>query len=1856
MKITTTLVITLCLSTIAFAQTHPPCPGGSFPNDNCANTCISCDFQNGISLNTGNYTADYPNEDCLAMHNNFWFGFIAGQTSATFTGTPSNCSNQGIQMALYGECDGPCLFLDYGCDGPTDVVTFTADLIVGETYFLVVDGCSGDICDVEMTVDPIEAIIAPPINNSGPVLGLSSACPNGTVTYCLDEVYGASQYVWNIPSDATLNGLPGPGPITLSGPGSNCAEVKFGPSQGSKQICIRPSNGCFQGQQKCKVVNVQKLPENVFPSVNVCQSEADNFQLPWGNPITPYAGTQTYQATFPSYLGCDSIVKQTVTVVPSKVVTLAPKTICKGECLTVAGEDYCESGSFSTTIDSYQGCDSVINFSLTVVDINPLITYSGSISCANPTVTLHSVPQPGTLKTWKNALGQTLSTGDSLVVSQAGDYYLSVTANAGGTSCSLSDTATVTGSSAIPSATATATGYLGCTTTTVQLDVQTNGANPTFAWSGPNSFSASIANPVATAGGNYSVTVTSANGCTASASTSVQSNTTPPTAQALSDTITCSAPTAAIQVGTNATGATFLWNGPNSFTASVADTMAAVAGVYSVTVTNPANGCTAVATTSVVANLVPPDLSTSASGMIGCPTPVVTMSANTQAGIVFSWNGPGGFTSLMQFPGVSVSGSYSVTVSGVNGCTSAASVTVAGDTNPPHVEASGGTLSCAVQSVVIDGNSNTPGAGFFWTGPGSFSSNLPDPVAGTAGNYILTVTGPNGCTATDTAIVQADVTVPDVTAIGGIISCSDTLTVISGSSNTPGVVFQWIGPGSFSSIQPVDSVGILGNYLLTATAPNGCTSTAIATVTPDADIPNISLTGDTLTCSMLTVLLDGGSTTPGILFTWSGPNNFTASTEDVTVSVAGTYVLTATDPSNGCKSTASTLLTLNDAAPGAGATGGTLACSTPSLTLQGNSPTSGVGWSWTGPGNFVSTIQNPVINLDGQYTLVVTNPANGCTSAATALVQADLNAPQASAVAGTLTCTQTSLVLSGNSTLPGTFGWAGPNGFVSNAQNPTVDAPGTYTLTVVAQNGCVDTAVVLVDQNITAPDVTALGDTIDCISGQAVLAASSATFGVTWAWTGPNNFNSTQPNPTTTVAGNYTATGTAPNGCSATATTTVSLNNDAPQVNIGGAQVLTCALTSVVLTVTGMTPGVTGQWDNGQATLNLSVTAPGTYTFTATGLNGCVAAPSVSVLQDIQAPQNITASGGETDCDTQIITINGSSTTTNVSWLWSGPGNYSSTIQNPNDVSLPGAYTLQVTNLSNGCTAATSAEVTQNIVAPVISVTADSLTCSVQQVTLEANSDVSVVSFQWSGPNNFNSVQEDPVATLPGLYTVVATAGNGCTSDFSISVHQNILPPGAAAAGDTITCITSAVNMSGGTSATDVTYSWSGPGNFSSNQQNPTVSVAGIYQLIVTGTNGCTSTASATVSLDGDVPQIAVTGGTVTCATPSISLSVTSNLAATWQWTGPNNFTSTLSNPAVGIAGNYTVTGSSQNGCTATATATVLADNQPPVFSIAAPDELDCTTSQVSLIASVQSAGSLGYQWSTPTGQIVSGIDAPTAVVNLGGPYTLIVTNNQNGCTAAQTAVVPVNPNVPANVSLKTKDVTCFGFNDGGIEVISVTGGTLPMLYALDGGTFSGATNYQGLLPGQHIVRLQDAAGCELEVTVTIQEPGPLSVNLGADTTLHLGNPILLPVLSATSDPLRVTNIITQPLHLTADTVIFPVRSFIYFLSVSDSNNCSASGQMRVLVDKKRLVYIPNVFNPEAPDNAIFKIYGGIDVRIVRSFRIYDRWGSMVHEAGPFLPDDYSAGWTGMANGQKAGPAVFTYFAEIEFIDGEVEV
>ena len=660
----------------------------------------------------------------------------------------------------------------------------------------------------------------------------------------------------------------------------------------------------------------------------------------------------------------------------------------------------------------------------------------------------------------------------------------------------------------------------------------------------------------------------------------------------------------------------------------------------------------------------------------------------------------------------------------------------------------------------------------------------------------------NGCTSTAQVSVEQNVTVPGATAsVSESLTCSVTSVTLQGSSATAGVSYSWIGPGDFTSTDQNPLVSVGGEYTLTVTDPgNGCTSTAQVSVEQNVTVPGATASvNESLTCTVTSVTLAGSSATAGVSYSWSGPEDFTSTDQNPLVSVAGEYTLTVTNPENGCTSTAQVSVEQNVTVPGATAgVSESLTCLVTSVTLAGSSATAGVSYSWSGPEDFTSTDQNPLVSGAGEYTLTVTDPLNGCTSTAQVSVEQSITVPGATAsVSESLTCTVTSVSLQGGSTTAGvSYSWSGPEDFVSTDQNPLVSVPGEYTLTVTDPgNGCTSTAQVSVEQNITVPGAMAsVNESLTCTVTSVTLQGSSATAGVSYAWTGPEDFTSTDQNPSVSDPGEYTLTVTDPgNGCTSTAQVSVAQIVNAPGATATVSEELTCIVTSIPLQGGSTTAGVSYSWigpeDFTSTDQNPSVSDPGEYTLTVTDPeSGCTSTAQVSVEQNITVP-GATASVSESlTCSVNSVTLQGSSPTLGVSYLWGGPEGFTSTDQNP-PVSDPGEYTLTVTDPVNGCTSKDSVEVIENVVIPDLTAEGGQHTCITNTeggLVLQANSSATNAQYSWTVPPGTEpfftdtNVQDLTVlfSFIIGDFTVKVTdPATGCTNSKTVSVTNNAILP-----------------------------------------------------------------------------------------------------------------------------------------------------------------------------------------------------------------------------------------------------------------------------------------------------------------------------------------------------------------------------------------------------------------------------------------------------------------------------------------------
>lgn len=1280
---------------------------------------------------------------------------------------------------------------------------------------------------------------------------------------------------------------------------------------------------------------------------------------------------------------------------------------------------------------------------------------------------------------------------------------------------------------------------LTCTTASVVLAGSSTTGGATFSWSGPGIVSgATTATPTVNAAGVYTVTVTSPGGCTTSSTTTVTLNNTPPNANAgLPQTLTCSATTVVLGGSSSTGGATATWAGPGivSGGSTFTPTVNAV-GTYTITVTNPTNGCTATSTVAVSLNNTPPNASAGTPQTLTCTATTVNLNGSSSTGgATASWSGPGITAGAGTFtPTVNMAGTYTITVTNpANGCTATSTVLVSLNNTAPNANAgTPQTLTCTTTTVNLNGSSSTGGATAAWAGPGiTAGGSTFTPTVNTAGTYTITVTNPtNGCTATSTVVVSLNNTAPNASAgTPQTLTCAVTSVNLNGSSTTPGTTASWAGPGiTAGGTTFTPTVNGAGTYTITVTNPtNGCTSTNTVLVSLNNTPPNANAGLDqTLTCVISSLNLSGSSSTGGVTCSWTGPGiTAGATTWSPTINVAGNYTITVTNPVNGCTSTDVANVALNNTPPNANAgPDQNLTCSVTSLNLAGSSSTPGATFNWAGPG-IVSggTTATPSVNLAGNYTVTVTDPVNGCTSTDVVIVNGSTLTPNANAgLDQTLTCTITSLNLNGSSTTPGaTYAWSGPGITAGGTTTtPTINAPGNYTITVTnPTNGCTATDVVNVSQNITAPNANAgLDQTLTCVVTSLNLGGSSSTAGATFAWAGPGiTGGGSTATPTVNAAGTYTVTITDPaNGCTSTDMAVVNLNNTLPNVNAGPDQTLTCVVTSLNLNGSSTTPGATYAWtgpgvSSGAATSTPTVNSAGTYTVTVTDpVNGCTSTDMAVVNLNNTIPNANAGPDDVINCTITNINLSGSSTTPGVTYSWSGPAiTAGGTTATPN-VNGAGTYTVIVTDPVNGCTNTDQVIVTLNATLPNANAGPDDiLNCVVTNVNLAGGSTTSGVTFAWAGPGiTAGGTTATPNVNAPGTYTVTVTnPANGCTSTDVVIVNQNITAPNSNAGLDqTLTCVVTSLNLGGSSSTPGATFAWAGPSITSgATLATPTVNGPGTYTVTVTDpANGCTSTDVALVNQNIVVPNSnAGLDQTLTCVVTSINLGGSSTTpGVTYAWSGPGiSSGGATATPTVNVAGNYTVTVTDPaNGCTSTDVALVNLNNTPPNANAGPDDVLNCVITNINLGGSSTTPGAT-FAWAGPA--ITSGSATATPNVNGAGTYTVTVTDPANGCTSTDQAVVTLNATLP-NATAGPDDILNCVVTNLNLAGGSSTAGTT---FDWNGpGIVSGGNTASPNIntPGTYTITVTDPSnGCTNTDVVTVNQDIAIpDADAGTDNTL----------------------------------------------------------------------------------------------------------------------------------------------------------
>ena len=1028
--------------------------------------------------------------------------------------------------------------------------------------------------------------------------------------------------------------------------------------------------------------------------------------IKWVNP----SSTTTYNVTLTDENGCEVYDAITIVVTDLPMVDIgSDDIICDNSTsfLNAVGANGRPPYTYSWSNGLGLGANKVVQPDATTIYTVTITDFNGCSNTDNVTVTVNSLPEVTAGRT-----DGSICIGESTTISATGGggsggytYFWNNGVGLGNTH--------IVDPSSTTTYTVIATDANGCTNSdeilveVVQIPNVSAGADQvicqgqssaqlsasggaTYSWSPANSLTDSgISNPIASPSITtvYTVTITSANGCSATDQVTVSVNSTP-NASSSADVAICLQSSS--QLDANG-GDQYEWSpstGLSSTTIKNPIASPAMTTTYTVTITD-SNNCTSTSQTVVSINSLP-DADAGSDAVI-CNGE--SYSLNASGGISYQWvpstglNNPNIANPISQ-PNNTIT--YTVFVTDINGCTNTDQITLT-ILNKPTANAGNDHNTCIGQSVVLNASG---GALYTWSpSTGLNADDVQSPIASpnVTTLYTLTVTSANGCTSTDIVTVNVG-NCPENCDDGfdndgdGLVDCDDPdcgplnpyaspdQSICLGSSTmlnaSGGETYLWSPTNTLSDPTIPNPIAVpLANtvYTVTITDNNGCT------VIDQIEIfinnpPNAQVSKDTAN------LCEGGFVnifaSGGVSYEWgptTGLSNYLVANPDASPESSILYIVTVTD-GNGCSATNAIFVEVNSNEGNAYAGVDGVICIGGSTSLNASG---GISYSWSpSTGLSASNIPNPVASpaVPTTYTVVVTD-ANGCND----LDAVFIDVAVCSEICGDgLDNDSDGLVDCADDECRPQFPNAGPDRYICIGETTRLTASGgdsylwsptnglddhtlqnpranplstvTYTVDVINADGCIETDEVTVFVS-SIPNAQVTNDTIDGCMGEPVVLNASG--GLYYEWSPSSSLsNPTIPNPIASPSTStlYIVTVSDGNGCYSTNVTYIRLNTNIGNATAGPDQQI-CKGTAGQLSASG---GVTYAWSptTGLSDPNLanpmaSPSVSTNYTVVVTDVNGCT--DSDQVFIDVITFTGVADAGNDVDiCQNGMIQLDAS--------------------------------------------------------------------------------------------------------------------------------------------------------------------------------------------------------------------------------------------------------------------------------------------------------------------------------------------------------------------------------------------------------------------------------------------------------------------------------------------------------------------------------------------------------------------------------------------------------------------------------------
>jgi gliding motility-associated-like protein len=1188
--------------------------------------------------------------------------------------------------------------------------------------------------------------------------------------------------------------------------------------------------------------------------------------------------------------------------------------------------------------------------------------------------------------------------------------------------------------------------------------------------------------------------------------------------------------------------------------------------------------------------------------------PVQTLINSTNLPIVVTYLATAQSNSGVSCQGISYP--YTITVNPVPSITTAQTQTVCSNT--------------AFSIIPLDGGGNSVSAGttYSWGVPvitGGMTGGL-----GLANQTTITGTLINSTDLVQTAtyivssksgtcigsIFTAVVTVnpsPKVLFSGGNQTvCSGSVgSLISLSSPTTGnVTFNWtanipagitgatsLGTGTIPTQTLVNTTTNLLTVIYSATATldnNGvlCTGQAFdyeITVNPAIITSsilsnfngfNVSTVGATDGAINVTVVGGSGVYT----YLWSGPNGFSATSQDISNVASGAYSLTINDGFcnpvilNFNLASPMPLLIQEDTAAHIDVLcfGYSTAAIKVDVTQQSVGPYDYV-LTLRGGGTISSTMDSAATNhtfsglAAGIYDIKVTD-ANGSVKTILGVI-----ITQPSGITAAISA-QTNVSCAGSATGSATVSASGGAGNLTYSWNTvpiqtSVTAigltAGTYTVTITDANTCsVQKQVIISEPNGIVTSIASQTNVL-CFgnnTGSATVSVSGGTGALTYTW-------DTIPVQTTTtvtglVVGTYNLTVTDGNGCPKVQTVIITQPVAGLVSAISNSTNVSCFGGNdgkVTVTASGGTAPYTYSWNTIPAQTLATATGlkAGNYSVLVTDANGCSTSSPVALTEPVEMTASITAqtnvlcSGNSTGSAT--ATANGG--TLPYSYSWNTTPIQTSDVA----VNLPiGTYTVIITD-AKGCSTTVQATITEpnGIVTSIASQTnVDCFGNNTGAVSILASGGAGTLSYSW----DTNPVQTTPSLTglIAGIYHLTVTDANNCTKVQTVTITQ---PNDISITTDLekdITCFNDAdgeikITVSGGT--LNYNYAWTKNGAPYAATEDLANLSPGIYAISVSDANNCgPKTATFTITEPPILAVNLVSKTDILCfgdASGVITMNVAGGtLPYTYAWTGPNGFTSSTQNLTNVFAGSYNLKVTDNSGCFKTLSVTLTQSSE--IIIKAATTPIICYGANDASISLTITGGITPYQilWSN--------LGGGTFQDNLSaGDYFITVTDALN-CVKTLNVNIPEAPIFTVNPVVK--NITCFGDKNGSIN-LNIVGGIAPVKLVWDDSPVAGNVR-NNLGPGSYTVTIVDSKPCTIKKTFIILEPQSLvlSANVTNAFDCDIANSGAINLLVAGGS---APFIYSWSNGATAED-LNNIPAGNYLVTVTDKNGCSKQAQYSI--------------------------------------------------------------------------------------------